>query len=153
MFKIRIEYLSIVVSLIAIFISFGLGQWSKTRDYKRDKLEERYYNFYIPFFTALVHSRYPERSYGQITPSNNFEILNIISDNLQYLDVESAELFKDIYYCQLRLVEYSTGKYPENEKYFGLIDQYFDKFFSLTQKESLGIARKLRLKQVTKNIL
>ncbi len=145
--------LNVFVSLISIFISFALGRWSKTSDFKKEILKDRYYNFYIPFFTALLRSRYPVRSYSQIVPVDNFEILNLISNNLQYLDVESAELFKDIYFYQLRLVEFSTGKYPENEKYFQLIDEVFDKFYLLTKKESTGIAKKLGLKQVTKQLL
>ena len=151
--KISIEYLSIAVSLVAIFISFGLGQWSKTTDYKKEKLEERYYNFYIPFFTALVRQRYPTQSYSQIVLIDNFKILNLISENLQYLDVESAELFKTLYFCQLRLVEYSTGKYPENEKYFAQLDETFDRIVYLSEKQSSYIAGKLKLKRVTKNIL
>lgn len=147
------ENLSIFVSLVSIFISFALGRWSKTADYKKEIFKERYYNFYIPFFTALVRHRYPSNSYDQIVPIDNFKILNLISDNLQYLDVESAELFKDIYFYQLRITEFSTGKYPENEKYFKLINETFDEFFLLIQKESIDIAKELKLKQVTKQLL
>ena len=141
------------ISLVSIMISFGLGRWSKTDDFKKEILKERYYNFYVPFFTALVRHRYPSRKYSQIVSIDNFELLNLISDNLQYLDVESAELFKDLYFCQLRLVEFSTGNYPDNEKYFELIDEAFDQFFSFTEREAEYIAQELKLKSVLRRLL
>src|SRR5699024_5137444 len=134
-------------------ISFGLGRWSKTTDFKKEILKERYYNFYIPFFTALVRLRYPTNSYSQIVPIDNFELLNLISKNLQYLSPGFAELFKDIYFYQLRIIEFSTGNYPENERYFELIDETFDNFFSITEQEAKNIATKLKLEPITKHLL
>lgn len=147
------ENLSVIASTVAIFISYFLGQLSKTTDFKKNKLEERYYNFYIPFFTMLVRNRYPERPYSQIIPFDDFKILNHISNNLQYLDVESAGLFKNLYFYQLRIIEFSTGKYPDNERYLDLIDRDFNRIVELSYRESEYIAKKLRLKKVTKNIL
>lgn len=147
------NYISAIVSLVSIFISFALGRWSKTTDFKKEVLKERYYNFYVPFFTDLVRLRYPTNSYSQIVPIDNFKLLNLISKNLQYLDVESAELFKELYFYQLKIVEFSTGSYPENEKYFELIDDTFDKFFSITEQESKNIAGELKLQPITKRLL
>ena len=149
----QLQIFSILISLVSIFISFSLGQWSKTDSLKKHKQEERYLSLYIPFFKKLMDYNYPKNSYYQIVilTEPRFVRDNILV-NVEYLDNVSVRLLKNLIEKDKYIYAFSQGNL-ELEPEVNEAEILFSQLVESMKKESIEIAKKLKLEPVTKDLL
>lgn len=146
------NYITPIVTVLSVFISFGLGIWTKTRDFRKSQLEKRYINFYIPFLSKLLRYQHTDNSPYELLAHHGLDIINLISNNIQFLSINEVTLYKDLYWLAFRCIEFSTGKYPENEKYVQDFNRKFDEFIIYTKISAGNIAKNLKLESISKSI-
>lgn len=107
------------VQIVTCGLSYIFGRRTAKIDAKRAVLRERYNNFYVPFVRYLYKGFYIDRIRSGMPAQNRATMLELLSDNLEYLDVGTLRLYPCFYEAYLDMLEYEAGnsgfsKAPEN---------------------------------------
>lgn len=106
-----LQLISIVVSVIAIFLSNFLGRLDAQRKAKRQWKEERYIKLYVPFIKFFFKHRPHEWQFFFLLAEGSYDELDtLISNNLQYLDKESTTVFFHLENDELEFVKSSANE-------------------------------------------
>lgn len=140
---------SSLVSVTSIFISYKLGITQSNQIYKRDTKLNIYKTFYVTYIQTLYKNFY----WGNPPREHTFEVLSIyfdlISNNLQYLEVQIVELYPQYYEKVLNMFEY----FDENSDFINAPLEYEDVFNKITLlilEEGIKIANELSLPPLAK---
>lgn len=113
---------------------------------KKEKIEKRYNNLYIPYIKALYENINWNKMPHQFSSEQRKKFLSIISNNLEYLDNKSLSFYKRFYLINL---EFDSN---DNEYKLPYTQAFYDKyFFSITQcilLESKSLANELFLPEL-----
>ncbi|MGX7051423.1 hypothetical protein [Leuconostoc palmae] len=136
------------VSLIGIALSFWFGRLSATADMKKRLKEQRYFKFYMPFFTYLIRHNYGSSNYYQIISSSgkSSELLTMLFDNIGYLDKKTCSKLSHFYQLHLKALSFGSGDFRYEADVLELND-LFDELVNLSTIESSKLAESLKLDQ------
>jgi len=134
------EWITPVVTVVAIFISFFLGSLQSRASYKKQQTQLRYDSFYIPFIRNLYYNELYIYDFSEIGDAERDILIKITLDNLQHLGRNSQMLFPDFYF---------THKTVQSQKYSKPYNDAFDKFANAVIKEANSLCRQLTLEPMT----
>lgn len=175
-----IQITSIVISLLAIFISNYLGRKTEQDRFHLTYQNEKYYSYYFPiikklllvepqyhsYFYLVVMDRFPVLNYNHLLQQNEYgknlsaeDWLQIhLFNNFKYISKPIAELYAEYDQCTLGTRDFLllNSKREFNEKYFIDVlkaDELFTKIIVEVLEESKALTKQLKLPDLTENIL
>lgn len=101
-------YASIIVSIISVVGSFILVYLSVIKDsfdQKRSVQNEQLEKFYIPFYKMYCRGFMSNIKLSSFPLDVRLNILDLMSDNIQFLEPLSQSLYPKYYRCLLDLIE------------------------------------------------
>ena len=124
-----LEFITPIVSILSIFISYYLGQKSIRKDLLKKTIRYRYMEVYVPYIQFLAKES-PFLAYPITNTDIAIKVNKMTLENIQYLGVKSSELAIKYYESLLDYLEYSDGNpdYPNAEKEINAI------FLQMTQE-------------------
>src|SRR5699024_3772681 len=137
------------------------GKKSTQVNFQLKKLEERYYNFYIPLVGKCMRSSF--KNFEETIQFHGLIFVVFLLDNLQYMTPESSKYVSDLYiYAQsiyayetklLSGIEITEVKKLEHSFLGKDANVKFIEFMKQCCEEATDIPQNLKLEPVTKNIL
>lgn len=144
----QMQLITMALSVVSVALSFWFGRISATADMKKRLKEQRYFEFYVPFFTYLIRHNYEKLTYYQIisTSKNSSEILTMLFDNIGYLDKETCSKLSHFYQLHLKALSFVSGNL-EYEADVVELNELFDELVNLSTTEASKVAKVLKLDQ------
>lgn len=146
-------YLQYLIPVISVAISFFLGQWSKSYDYKRQTARERYDKLYVPLISKMV-TLWPQTQDFSWMPIDKLDdIFELLSSNLHLFGSKSARYFITYQEAYLILKEARKGNEAfYSPRAFSEFNDVFQNILLLLFQESQTIARLIKLPPLAKSI-
>jgi hypothetical protein len=142
---------SYIIPLISVALSYVFGRLESKTSSKQVARMERYTNFYVPYVKKLYAGFAWDYPIGKQSFEARCAILDLLMNNLQYLDVKTQRLIPDFYAAFLDMAEYNSG----NPAFQNAPEAFESCFWSITQAvllESSRLSRKLKLPDITATI-
>lgn len=138
-----LEFITPIVSILSIFISYYLGQKSIRKDLLKKTIRYRYMEVYVPYI-QLIAKELPFLEYPITDTNLALKISQMTLGNIQFLGDKSSRQAIKFYESLLNYLEYSDGNsdYPDAEKEINLI------FLQMTQEillEASDLSKELHL--------
>ncbi|MBE6074226.1 MAG: hypothetical protein E7202_06815 [Selenomonas ruminantium] len=99
------------VQIVTCGLTYLFGRRSAKIDSKKAILRERYDKFYIPFVRLLYKGFYTEGFRPDIPFKTRAMMHELLSNNLEYLDVYTLRLYPSFYKAFLDMLEYEDGNH------------------------------------------
>lgn len=163
-----LQLISIVVSIVAIFLSNLLGRWDSSRKYKRQQKMDRYNNLYVPFIKFIFDENPIPLLLANIVGQNEFEELDdLIRSNLKYLGKDSTDKYFKLLNVGIpairnylkkiqQMAENGTFKHGDTvtvDKQFYDACVLFNDFLLEVLQESVDLAKELKLEPIGQTLL
>lgn len=156
--------ISSITAILAVIISFFLGKASSNTTYRKEKLEERYYKFYMPLFSKLLRISFTD--FEKVIQFHGIDFVEFLLGNIRYMSVDSVKLISALYFRYQQIIIYEAWYIPKigqeltsaeiadkdkHKQNMIEANKEFQKFTLLCCKESTDIARKLNLEPIAKS--
>ncbi len=139
------EILNYLIPFATIVLSYVLGRVQEHHSYKKTVLKERYEKFYVPFLSLIYRGMLWNISdYSAESLESKSIWLDLIFNNIQYIDRHTQELLPEYYETFLNLLEFEDG----NQQFVTAPNDYNRAFTNVVNSvlsESIKLSRKLRL--------
>lgn len=99
------------VQIVTCGLTYLFGRRSAKIDHKRTILRERYDKFYIPFIRLLYKGFYTDGFRPDIPIEIRAMMHDLLSNNLEYLDVSTLRLYPSFYKAFLDMMEFEDGNH------------------------------------------
>lgn len=152
---------SMIVSLVSIFVSNYLGQKVASKKFKREQELLRYNSLYVPLMNLLYDQEPDKYAFFNLLSLNRFEPFeDLMLNNVQFMGKESAEKFYKVIHegknavikRKNRTIELlKNGKKPEplDKETSEAINLYKSLLIQLLS-ESEELAKELKLEPISK---
>ena len=141
-------FASYFIPLVSIALSYVFGRLESKTSSKRTARMERYTNFYVPYTKKLYALFAWNRSARELSFEARCAFLDLLMNNLQYLDITTQQLIPDFYAAFLDMLEYDSN----NPIFYNAPETFESAFWSVTQAvlfETSQLSRKLKLPNIT----
>lgn len=160
--------MSIIVSIVAIFLSNFLGRWDSSRKYKKQQKIDRYNYLYVPFIKFIFNEKPIPLLLANIVGQNEFEDLdNLIRGNLKYLGKSSTDKYFKLLNVSVPAIEnyfedvqqmiknnvVKPGDELQDDNQFYQACLLFNDFMLEVLQESVDIAKELELEPIGQTLL
>lgn len=104
------EILSYIVPVASIFLTYYLGSIKSNKETYQNVQKLRYNSFYVPYLLCLYRGHlFDKLNFSDLGSDIRAHLLDLASENLQYLGKSSLMLYPKVYDAYLAYLEYDEG--------------------------------------------
>lgn len=156
------QILTPIVTVLSVWLTYFLGLRSKSSDLEINKIEERYYSYYIPLLKlcyALPSSGVS--SYMNLRAFYQKDVLTpLLTDNIQYLSEDLLSIYINYYQLVKKLDNFlnleSKGIYDkkvDKSELIENIERYSTKIIIQSCKDANLLAQALKLPSIGQKLI
>ncbi|MCQ5130324.1 hypothetical protein NE562_11685 [Butyricicoccus faecihominis] len=141
------NFLAYVIPILSVFLSYLCGRLQSSASQKKDAIRKRYESFYVPFISLLYRGRADLIPYSQHGMEGRGQFMDLIFENIQYIDEQTQSILLDFYTANLDFLEYDDGT-PGYEDAPVRADRLFEQITEHVLLESAKLSKELHLPQI-----
>ena len=142
---ILISAMPYIIPCVTVVLTFLFGQRQAYGNRKYQAQKQRYESFYVPYIQKLYAGHlFSDMKYTDLDLEQRSIFMDLLFQNLQYLDIHTQKLLPEFYDSTLHFFESESSDEPDSEA-AAQLDRIFYEITSCILRESEALSKALNL--------